>query len=89
MKGDGMDLKSRVQAFEKDSRILEKIVSNYPEDSIEYQTLKRAAIALWFALTERYAEFKEYVENFDGDLTPEQKQHLRELGIDPDREVKS
>jgi hypothetical protein len=79
-----MDLKSRVAAFENDSRILEKIVSGYPEDSIEYQALKRAAIALWYAMTERYVEFKEYVKKWDGDLSPAEKRHLKELGIDPD-----
>jgi hypothetical protein len=79
-----MDLKSRVEAFERDSRTLEKIASSYPEESVEYQTLKRATIALWYAVTERYVEFKEYVENYDRDLSPAEKQHLKELGIDPD-----
>jgi hypothetical protein len=63
---------------------LEKIADCYPEDSDEYRTLKRTAIALWYALAERYDEFKEYVENYDKEISPEQKEYLRELGVDPD-----
>jgi len=45
-----------------------------------------AAIALWYVSTRNYQAFKDYVTKFEGDLTPEQRSHLAEMGIDPDRE---
>ena len=78
-----MNLKQRIESFERDSKVLEKIASSYSEESQQYQALRRATIALWYVVRERYDEFREYVENFDRDLSPAEKQHLREMGIDP------
>ena len=79
-----MNLKDRIGKFERDAKLLEEIAHSYPEESEQYQALRRAAIALWYVLRERYTEFKEYVENFDRELSPAEKQHLRDMGIDPD-----
>ena len=79
-----LTLKERVNLFEEDSRLLEKISAQYAEDSNEYRALKHAAIALWYALAENFEGFERYVEKFQGDLTPEQRSHLEEMGIDPD-----
>jgi hypothetical protein len=79
-----MDLKNRIEAFDQDSRVLEEIANRFPAESKEYHALRRAAIALWYVLREKYAEFKDYVENFDRDLSPSEKRHLRELRIHPD-----
>ena len=46
-----MNSKDRITAFESDARILEAIASQYSETSMEYATLKRAAIALWYVST--------------------------------------
>jgi hypothetical protein len=35
-------------------------------------------------LTEDNKKFEEYVAKFQGDLSPEQRAHLTEMGIDPD-----
>jgi hypothetical protein len=79
-----LTLKEKVNLFEEDSRILEKISTQYAENSNEYRALKHAAIALWYVLAENFKGFKEYVEKFQGDLTAEQRAHLEEMGIDPD-----
>ena len=78
---------SGFEEYGSDAPVLEKIAGNYPEESVEYQVLKKAAFALLWSLTQHYAEFKEYLaKEEDGDLTPEQRQHLIDMGIDPDVE---
>jgi hypothetical protein len=81
-----MNLKDRIGAFENDATILEQIARRYDATSTEHVVLKRAAIALWYVTTTRHEEFKDYVTRFEGDLTPEQRSHLRAIGIDPDRD---
>jgi N-glycosylase/DNA lyase len=77
--------KDRMSLFEEDSKILERIAMQYGEESKEYRAVKHGAIALSYVLTGQGHEwFKEYVEQFEGDLTPEQRKHLIEMGIDPD-----
>lgn len=79
-----MSLKKRMNLFEEDSRTLEELAKQYAENSREYVALKHAAIALWYVLAEGHEKFKRYVDQFEGDLTPEQRRHLIEMGIDPD-----
>lgn len=79
-----MNDKERIHRFEEDSRILESIAVHYGEDSPEYIAIKHAAIALWYVLTDGHERFREYVAQFEGDLTPEQRRKLVEMGIDPD-----
>ena len=81
-----MNLKDRISAFENDAKILERIASQYNETSIEHAALTRAAIALWYVSTTNYEAFTDYVAEFKGDLTPEQRSHLRVMGIDPDHD---
>ena len=78
-----MKMKDRISLFEEDSKILERLASQHGENSKEYAALKRAAIALWYALTEGHERFQKYIEKFEGDLSPEQKAHLKKMGIDP------
>ncbi|MGD0841356.1 MAG: hypothetical protein ABSA32_09390 [Candidatus Acidiferrales bacterium] len=74
-----------IEEYENDAPVLEKIAGNYPEESVEYLVLKKAAFALLWSLTQHHTEFKEYLANEEGgDLTPEQRQHLIDMGIDPD-----
>jgi len=79
-----MKMKERINLFEEDSRILEKLANQHVEGSKEYAALKRAAIALWYALAEGHESFQKYIDKFEGDLSPEQRAHLIEIGIDPD-----
>jgi hypothetical protein len=78
-----MTMKERISLFEEDSKILEKLASQHGENSEEYAALKRAAIALWYALTEGHEKFQKYVDKFEGDPPTEQRAHLIEMGIDP------
>jgi hypothetical protein len=77
-------MKQRIDLFEEDSKTLEKLADQYAEGSKEYAALKHAAIALWYVLAEGHDKFKEYVDKFEGDLSPQQRAHLIEMGIDPD-----
>jgi hypothetical protein len=79
-----MKMKQRIHLFEEDSKTLEKLADQYAEGSKEYAALKHAAIALWYVLAEGHDKFKEYVDKFEGDLSPQQRAHLIEMGIDPD-----
>ena len=80
-----MSAKDGLTLIEEDSKILERIANQYGEKSDEYRAMKHAAIALWYVLTgQGHQWFKEYIEQFEGDLTPEQRKHLIEMGIDPD-----
>jgi hypothetical protein len=79
-----MELKKRVGIFEEDAAILERIASSFGEGSKEYTAVKHASIALWYVLAEDHEGFQKYVVQFEGDLSPEQRAHLLEMGIDPD-----
>jgi len=79
-----MLMKQRIELFEGDSAILESVAAHYSEDSKEHTALRHAAIALWYVLTEGHEKFRDYVTKFQGDLSPEQRAHLVEMGIDPD-----
>jgi hypothetical protein len=79
-----MTMKERIGLFEEDSKILEKLAKQHGESSKEHAALKRAAIALWYALAEGHENFQKYIDKFEGDLSPEQRAHLIEMGIDPD-----
>jgi len=80
-----MNLKDRITALEIDAKILERIASQYHETSNECAALKRAAIALCNVLTGDYEAVKDYLAKFEGELTAEQRVHLKAMGIDPDR----
>jgi hypothetical protein len=73
--------------FEDDSAILEAIATRFDESSLEYRALRHASIALWYVLTDGHDRFVQYVAEFDGPLTEEQKMHFRQLGIDPDADI--
>jgi hypothetical protein len=79
-----MTMKDRIGLFEEDSKILEQLASQHGESSKEYAALKRAAIALWYALADGHESIQKYIDKFEGDLSPEQRAHLIEMGIDPD-----
>jgi hypothetical protein len=51
-----------------------------------HSVLKRAALALWFVSTTGRDGFKDFVNDSEADLTPEQRSHLSAMGIDPDHD---
>ena len=69
--------------YEKDSVILQKISANFRSTSEEYRVLKKAALALFFATTQKEAEFSSFVESTNADLTAEEKINLKKLGLKP------
>jgi len=77
-------MKEKIELFEHDSKMLAGIAGKYSHDSDEYRALEHAAIALWYALGDDFERFQEYVAKFQGDLSLEQRSHLRAMGIDPD-----
>jgi hypothetical protein len=79
-------MKSGVQVFEEDSKILEGIAARYDENSKEYAALMHATMALLYVLTEGKQKFMEHVIAPESGLTAEQKKSLLQMGIDPDSE---
>jgi len=80
-----MDARDRMRLLEDDSKVLESIANQFGEESREYIALKHAAFVLHYVLMGQGHEwFKDYLEKLEGDLTPEQRKHLIEMGIDPD-----
>jgi hypothetical protein len=84
-----MSMKERIDLFDEDSKLLESIAERYEVGSKEYSAVKHAALALWYALTEGHDRFMEYIANFEGDLTQEQRASLIAMGIDPDADPSS
>ena len=82
--GVEMNLKDRIKMYEDEAKLLQSIASRYDESSKEHAAIKRAAIALWYVLTNDYDRFEEYRAKFEGDLTAEQRANLAVMGIDPD-----
>ena len=79
-----MSLEDRMTAFENDAKILERIAGQYNEASMENAALRRAAIALLYVSTMNDEGFTDYLAKFGGDLSPEQRSHLRAMGLDPE-----
>ena len=74
---------ARYVLYESHAQILENIAKQYPPDSDEVAALKESAFALCFALTEKYDEFRKYLEGLQRPLTEEEEKYLRELGLEP------
>ena len=79
-------MKSGIQVFEEDSKILETMAAQYDENSREYAALTHATMALLYVLTQDKQKFIEHVIAPESGLTAEQKKTLTEMGIDPDSE---
>lgn len=70
--------------LEAELEILGKISSQFDPGSTPGITLRRAAIALFFATTHYGGTFEEFCTNFDQALTQEQKERLKALGLETD-----
>ena len=64
--------------------ILARISSGFDPNSAPAISLRRASIALFFAVTHHPDTFEEFVTNFDQVLTDEQKRKLKAMGLETD-----
>jgi hypothetical protein len=83
---DGGPIRCRhIAGYEIDeaNRLLEQLASQFPKDAAEYKAIELAAKALLFAFQSgTAAKFRLFLENFDSELTDEQKKRLCDLGIE-------
>ena len=68
-----MNLKDRIEVFDRDAKLLAEITSCYPRDSAHYEALVRAQSALWCVLRDGHAGFQERIQSMDPKL-PGRKQ---------------
>ena len=70
--------------LEAEQEILARIAAHFTPDSPPAVTLKRASMALFFAMVHYSDTFEDFCTNFDQVLSEEQKQRLRALGLETD-----
>lgn len=70
--------------LEAEQEILARIVAQFPPNSAPAMTLRRASIALFFAMVHHSDTFEEFVTNFDQVLSEEKKERLKSLGLETD-----
>jgi len=70
--------------LEAEQEILSRITAQFPPDSAQTATLRRASIALFFAMVHHSDTFEDFYSNFDQALTAEQKDRLKALGLETD-----
>jgi hypothetical protein len=71
-----------IKELEEITRTLKSIAANYPRKSAEYKAIELAAKALMFACECTVAqEFEIFLSKFGKKLSPQQKQHLKKMGI--------
>ncbi len=74
-----------MRQWEDNLKILESIANAFDKDSVQYKAIEEAAHALMFLnmhddLKKAYEQFR---MQFDKELSEDQKQHLRDMGIEP------
>lgn len=77
-------MRKHIEAFERQARILESIAMQFERDSPEYDTLRRAALALFYAGTQHPEAFEKFITDSDRDLTPAESAQLRSFGLPTD-----
>ena len=70
-----MNLKDRIEVFDRDSKLLEEITSYYPKESAQHQVLRRAQNALWCVLRDGNSDFQNCVENAEKNLSSQSEKH--------------
>jgi hypothetical protein len=73
--------------WEDVSKILESIANSLDKNSVQYNAIEQAAQAYAFLNMHKdlKAAFEKYRTLADEDLSEDQKQHLRDMGIDPEK----
>jgi len=74
-----VNLKDRIEAFDRDSKLLEEITSSFPRESAHHQALRRAQSALWCVLREGHAQFQDSIGGVAPDVSGPQMEHLADL----------
>jgi len=72
---------STAKAFrqlEDDAKLLEKISQSYPPTSPEFHALRRAAIALTYAVMHDREKFAMFAEEMDRELSTEERNQLKD-----------
>ena len=68
---------------EKSLEVLEKIASEFPKGSDEYTAIELAAKAMHYVRHEDVGRrFQAFLKESDAELTAEQKENLRRMGIE-------
>jgi len=70
--------------LEAEQEILARIAAQFPSSSAPATTLRRASIALFFAMVHHSDTFEDFCTNFDQVLSQEQKEKLKALGLETD-----
>ena len=70
--------------LEAEQEILSRIAAQFPPNSAPATSLRRASIALFFAMVHRSDTFEDFCSNFDEVLNAEQKEKLKALGLETD-----
>ena len=70
--------------LEAEQEILARITAQFPLNSAASVTLRRASIALFFAMVHHSDTFEDFCSNFDQVLSEQQKQRLKALGLETD-----
>jgi hypothetical protein len=72
---------NRFEEIHSQTRLLHELALSFAPDSPEYIALENASFALIFAATEQWENFTQFVQSNSEELSSEQKEHLRQLGI--------
>ncbi len=78
---------SYMKQWEDVCKILESIANSFDKNSVQYDAMEQAAQA--FVFLNMHKDLKEAYQKYqmecDKELSGDQKQHLRNMGIDPDK----
>jgi hypothetical protein len=72
---------TRFDTYEKYAKQLENIAKTLDENGAQHAALERAGWALAFATMHHHEEFEQFLTAHRGDLTEDQIEHLKELGL--------
>jgi hypothetical protein len=72
---------NRFEILEEQTRILKEIATAFPQASSQYAAIQNATFALIFAISEDYESFIHFVDSSRKELSNEEKDNLRKLGI--------
>ena len=70
--------------LEAEQEILARIAAQFAPNSAASVTLRRASIALFFAMVHHSDTFEDFCSNFDQVLNQEQRERLKALGLETD-----
>ncbi len=72
---------NRFEVLEKQARTLQELAATFPQESPQHVAIQNAAFALIFAMSEQYDSFVNFVNASREELSDEQRENLRKLGI--------